>query len=83
MKTFKVEVIWPNKTYEMEIKCHRVEWSDAGNYVFVIENEIGSTSTEPSVYAVKSAVDLAVEELVYQGESKGLWKFKHNEKDIK
>ena len=42
MKTFKVEVIWPNKTYEMEIKCHRVEWSDAGNYVFVIENEIGS-----------------------------------------
>ncbi len=41
MKTFKVEVIWPNKTYETEVKCHRVEWSDAGNYVFVLENEVG------------------------------------------
>jgi curli production assembly/transport component CsgG len=40
------------------------------------ENEIGSTATEPGVYAVKAAVDLAVEELVYQGETKGLWQFK-------
>lgn len=40
------------------------------------ENEIGSTSTEPGVYAVKAAIDLAVEELVYQGEAKGFWKFK-------
>lgn len=40
------------------------------------ENEIGSTSTEPGVYAVKAAIDLAVEEMVYQGEAKGLWKFK-------
>lgn len=40
------------------------------------ENEIGSTSTEPTIFAVKAAVDLAVEELVYQGEEKGLWKFK-------
>ena len=43
------------------------------------ENEIGSTSTEPGVYAVKSAVELAVEEIVYQGERKGLWKFKQGE----
>lgn len=47
---------------------------DQGTKAF--ENEIGSTATEPGVYAVKAAVDLAVEELVYQGESKGLWKFK-------
>lgn len=47
---------------------------DHGTKAF--ENEIGSTSTEPGVYAVKAAIDLAVEELVYQGESKGLWKFK-------
>lgn len=47
---------------------------DQGTKAF--ENEIGSTSTEPGVYAVKAAVDLAVEELVYQGETKGLWKFK-------
>ena len=40
------------------------------------ENEIGSTSTEPTIYAVKAAIDLAVEEMVYQGEEKGLWKFK-------
>ena len=47
---------------------------DQGTKAF--ENEIGSTSTEPGVYAVKAAVDLAVEELVYQGETTGLWKFK-------
>lgn len=47
---------------------------DQGRNIF--ENEIGSTSTEPGIYAVKAAVDLAVEEMVYQGERKGLWKFK-------
>jgi curli production assembly/transport component CsgG len=40
------------------------------------EAEIGSTSTEPGIYAVKAAIDLAVEELVYQGQRKGLWQFK-------
>ena len=40
------------------------------------ENEIGSTTTEPTIFAVKAAIDLAVEEMVYQGEEKGLWKFK-------
>jgi curli production assembly/transport component CsgG len=43
------------------------------------EGEIGSTSTEPGIYAVKAAIDLAVEELVYQGQWKGLWKFKQLE----
>jgi len=50
---------------------------DAGTKNF--ENEIGSTSTEPGVYAVKSAIEFAVEELVYQGERKGIWKFKQGE----
>jgi curli production assembly/transport component CsgG len=50
---------------------------DQGTKAF--ENEIGSTATEPGVYAVKAAVDLAVEELVYQGEAKSLWKFKIEE----
>lgn len=45
------------------------------------ESEIGSTSTEPGVYAVKAAIDLAVEEMVYQGEAKGLWKFKKQERE--
>ena len=40
------------------------------------ENEIGVTSTEPGVFAVKSAVELAVEELVYEGHRKELWAFK-------
>ena len=48
---------------------------DAGTKSF--ENEIGSTATEPGVYAVKAAIDLAVEELVYQGEKKDLWKFRN------
>ena len=43
------------------------------------ESEIGSTSTEPGIYAVKAAIDLAVEELVYQGEQKKLWKFKQTQ----
>jgi hypothetical protein len=43
------------------------------------ENEIGSTKTEPGVYAVKSAIELAVEEIIYQGERKGLWKFKQGD----
>jgi curli production assembly/transport component CsgG len=40
------------------------------------ENEIGVTSTEPGVFAVKSAIELAVEELVYEGRRKELWAFK-------
>jgi curli production assembly/transport component CsgG len=40
------------------------------------EHEIGSTTNEPGIYAVKAAIDLAVEELVHQGEWRGLWKFK-------
>jgi curli production assembly/transport component CsgG len=43
------------------------------------ENEIGSTATEPGVYAVKSAIELAVEEIIYQGERKEMWKFKQGE----
>jgi curli production assembly/transport component CsgG len=40
------------------------------------ENEIGITSTEPTVFAVKAAIELAVEEMVYEGKRKGLWDFK-------
>lgn len=47
---------------------------DQGKTAF--EHEIGSTTNEPGIYAVKAAIDLAVEELVYQGATKGLWKFK-------
>ena len=50
---------------------------DSGTKNF--ENEIGVTSNEPGVYALKSAIDNAVEEMIYQGEKKGIWKFKQKE----
>jgi len=43
------------------------------------ENEIGITTTEPTIFAVKAAVELAVEEMVYEGKRKGLWEFKKEE----
>ena len=46
---------------------------DMGTQSF--ENEIGATKTEPGIYALKSALDLAVEELIIKGERKSLWKF--------
>jgi curli production assembly/transport component CsgG len=50
---------------------------DSGTRNF--ENEIGSTATEPGVYAVKSAVEFAVEQIVYEGARRGIWKFKKGE----
>jgi len=46
---------------------------DMGTQSF--ENEIGATKTEPGIYALKSALDLAVEQLIIKGERKRLWKF--------
>ena len=40
------------------------------------ESEIGLTQTEATIHCIKSATDLAVEQLIIQGEKKGLWKFK-------
>ena len=44
------------------------------------EQEAGMSSTEVGIYVVKSAVEKAVEELIFDGEKKGLWKFKPKEK---
>ena len=46
------------------------------------ESEIGISQTEASIHCIKSATDLAVEQLIIQGEKKGLWQFKEksNEK---
>jgi curli production assembly/transport component CsgG len=46
------------------------------------ESEIGITQTEASIHCIKSATDLAVEQLIIQGEKKGMWQFKEksNEK---
>ncbi len=46
------------------------------------ESEIGLTQTEASIHCIKSATDLAVEQMIIQGEKKGMWHFKEksNEK---
>jgi curli production assembly/transport component CsgG len=45
------------------------------------EQEIGMSSTEVGIYVVKAAVEKAVEDLIFDGEKKGLWKFKHIEEN--
>lgn len=47
---------------------------DSGTKSF--ENEFGVTTNEPGVYALKAAILEAVEEMIIQGEQKGIWKFK-------
>ena len=47
----------------------------------IFENEIGMTSTEIGIYVLKSAVEKGVENIIFDGEKYGLWKFK--EKEIK
>ena len=42
------------------------------------ESEFGISQTEASIYAIKSATDRAVEELIIQGEKQGMWHFKEN-----
>ena len=39
MKQYTIEVIGLDRPYRQVIKCDRVEWSEAGNYVFVIDNK--------------------------------------------
>jgi len=40
------------------------------------ESEVGITQTEAGIYSLKSAVNLAVEEMIFEGERRSLWKFK-------
>jgi hypothetical protein len=40
------------------------------------EAEAGLTINEPGTYAVKSAVEQAVVELIKEGDRKGVWKIK-------
>lgn len=52
---------------------------DAGTKAF--ENEIGMSSTEVGIFVLKSATEKAVEELIFDGEKKGLWKFKTSKQE--
>ncbi len=42
----------------------------------LIESETGYSVNEPVNYAVRAAIEAGVVQLVYEGETKGLWKFK-------
>jgi curli production assembly/transport component CsgG len=60
-----------------QIGVSTFKFFDQGTRAF--EQETGLSSTEVSVYVVKSAVEKAVEQLIFDGEKKGLWKFKQLE----
>ena len=57
-----------------QIGVSTFKFFDSGTRAF--EQETGMSSTEISIYVVKSAVEKAVENLIFDGEKKGLWKFK-------
>jgi curli production assembly/transport component CsgG len=44
-----------------------------------LEIETGAAVNEPTNYAVRTAIEAAVIQIVLEGEKKGLWKFKNND----
>jgi hypothetical protein len=53
-----------------------LKFFDAGTQAF--EAEAGLTINEPGTYAVKAAIELAVVELIKEGQRKSIWDFKSN-----
>jgi hypothetical protein len=51
-----------------------LKFFDAGTQAF--EAEAGLTINEPGTYAVKSAIEMAVVELIKEGQRKAIWDFK-------
>lgn len=51
-----------------------LKFYDAGTKAF--EAELGLTINEPGTYAVKAATEMAVVELIKEGQRKGVWDFK-------
>ena len=51
-----------------------LKFFDVGTRAF--EAEAGLTINEPGTYATKSAIELAVVELIKEGQKKGVWEFK-------
>jgi curli production assembly/transport component CsgG len=49
---------------------------DLGTHVFELDGQ--QTANEPGSYAIRSAIELAVAELIKSGEKKGLWHYKPN-----
>jgi curli biogenesis system outer membrane secretion channel CsgG len=53
-----------------------LKFFDAGTQAF--EAETGLTINEPGTYAVKAAIEMAVVELIKEGQRKSIWDFKSN-----
>jgi len=53
-----------------------LKFFDQGTQAF--EAEVGLTINEPGTYAVKSATEMAVVELIKEGAKKGIWEYKHD-----
>tara|TARA_B100001109_G_scaffold13018_1_gene9745 strand:- start:801 stop:1745 length:945 start_codon:yes stop_codon:yes gene_type:complete len=45
----------------------------------LLESETGYSVNEPVNYAVRAAIEAGIVEIIYEGETKGLWKFKEME----
>lgn len=57
-----------------------LKFFDAGTKAF--EGELGMTINEPGTYAVKSATEAAVVELIKEGQRKGVWAFKEEKANV-
>jgi len=57
-----------------------LKFFDAGTKAF--EGEVGMTINEPGTYAVKSATEAAVVELIKEGQRKGVWSFKEEKANV-
>jgi curli production assembly/transport component CsgG len=53
-----------------------LKFFDQGTQAF--EAEAGLTINEPGTYAVKAATEMAVVELIKEGQRKGVWEYKHD-----
>lgn len=56
-----------------------LKFFDAGTKAF--EGEVGLTINEPGTYAVKSAIELAVVEMIKEGQRKGVWDYRQEKTD--
>lgn len=57
-----------------------LKFYDSGTKAF--EAELGLTINEPGTYAVKAATEMAVVELIKEGQRKGVWDFKQAPKPV-
>jgi len=48
----------------------------------LLESETGYSVNEPVNYAVRAAIEAGVVEIIYEGEDKGLWKFKKKKTEV-